>query len=155
VSIETCHPDATGKFNAATEQSLAWLTAYLLNKFKLTVGDIIRHYDVTGKICPKYYVDNPAAYENFKKMVQTELNKYGVVSQITQTNTAVSYKVKSTCDTLNIREGAGTNYPVRGKIEDKLEYTIVEEAKGDGSVKGWGKLKSGAGWVSLDYCQKV
>lgn len=69
ISIETCHPDATGKFNAKTEKSLAELTAFLLKKFDLTVSDIIRHYDVTGKICPKHYVENSAAYSRFKSAV--------------------------------------------------------------------------------------
>lgn len=75
ISIETCHPDSTGKFNDVTEKALAELVAYLLDKFNLTVNDIIRHYDVTGKLCPLYYVNYPAAYENFKKMVAVELDK--------------------------------------------------------------------------------
>lgn len=69
ISIETCHPDASGKFNVKTEKSLAELVAYLLKKFDLTVSDIIRHYDVTGKICPKWYVEDGAAYSRFKSMV--------------------------------------------------------------------------------------
>jgi hypothetical protein len=75
ISIETCHPDTTGKFNAVTEKSLAELVAYLLGKYGLTVNDVIRHYDVTGKQCPLYYVTNPAAYSNFKSMVAAELAK--------------------------------------------------------------------------------
>lgn len=64
------------------------------------------------------------------------------------------YKVKITADVLNIRKGAGTNYGINGTIKDKGVYTIVAEADGNGATK-WGKLKSGAGWISLDYCQKV
>lgn len=59
ISIECCHPDSTGKFNEATEQSLAELCAYLLEKFGLGVDDIIRHYDVTGKQCPLYWSPTP------------------------------------------------------------------------------------------------
>lgn len=66
-----------------------------------------------------------------------------------------SYKVKVTADVLNIRKGAGTNYGTNGSIKDKGVYTIVAESSGKGSTKGWGKLKSGAGWISLDYCKKV
>ena len=62
VSIECCHPDSTGKFNEATEQSLAELCAYLLEKFGLGVDDIIRHYDVTGKQCPLYW--SPTKYQS-------------------------------------------------------------------------------------------
>lgn len=65
------------------------------------------------------------------------------------------YKVKVTADVLNIRKGAGTNYGTNGSIKDKGVYTIVAESSGKGSTKGWGKLKSGAGWISLDYCKKV
>lgn len=63
------------------------------------------------------------------------------------------YTVKVTADTLNIRKGPGTNYGTNGSIKDKGVYTIVEEATGAGATK-WGKLKSGAGWISLDYCQR-
>jgi N-acetylmuramoyl-L-alanine amidase len=69
--------------------------------------------------------------------------------------TSKSYLVRVTASSLNIRKGAGTNYAVVGLITDKGTYTIIEESKGKGSDKGWGKLKSGAGWISLDYCKKV
>lgn len=62
---------------------------------------------------------------------------------------------KVTADALNIRKGAGTNYAVTGCIKDKGTYTIVAEQTGQGSTKGWGKLKSGAGWISLDFVKKV
>ena len=64
------------------------------------------------------------------------------------------YLVKVTTASLNIRKGAGTNYGVAGSITDRGTYTIVAEADGAGATK-WGKLKSGAGWISLDYCKKV
>lgn len=60
-------------------------------------------------------------------------------------------KVKTDC--LNIREKAGTNYKITGQIKDKGIYTIVEESNGQGANK-WGKLKSGMGWISLDYTSK-
>jgi N-acetylmuramoyl-L-alanine amidase len=69
--------------------------------------------------------------------------------------TSKSCLVRVTVSALNIRKGAGTNYAVAGVITDKGTYTIVEETKGKGSDKGWGKLKSGAGWISLDFCKKV
>lgn len=65
------------------------------------------------------------------------------------------YLAKVTASALNIRKGAGTNYAVTGIIRDKGTYTIVGESKGQGSTKGWGKLKSDAGWISLDYVKKV
>lgn len=68
--------------------------------------------------------------------------------------TATSYLVKVTTDVLNIRKGPGTNYGVAGQIKGKGIYTIVAEAAGPGATK-WGKLKSGAGWISLDYVTKL
>lgn len=70
------------------------------------------------------------------------------------TNNSTGYLVKVTANVLNIRAGAGTNYAVSGQIKDKGTYTIVAESDGQGASK-WGKLKSGAGWISLDYVEKI
>ena len=56
---------------------------------------------------------------------------------------------------LNIRKGAGTNTTKTGRYTGKGVFTIMEVKSGKGSDKGWGRLKSGAGWISLDYCQKI
>lgn len=64
------------------------------------------------------------------------------------------YKVKVTASSLNIRKGAGTNYAKNGCIKNKGVYTIVAESKGKGATM-WGKLKSDAGWISLDYTKKI
>lgn len=69
--------------------------------------------------------------------------------------TQTPYKVKVDIPDLNIRTGAGTNYATTGKYTGIGVFTIVEEKAGQGSVKGWGKLKSGAGWISLDYTTKL
>lgn len=65
VSIEVCHPDDTGKFTDATYTSLVKLTAWLLDIGELESDRVIRHYDVTGKECPRYYVRNPEAWDAF------------------------------------------------------------------------------------------
>jgi len=65
-----------------------------------------------------------------------------------------SYLVKVTADVLNYRAGAGTNFNINGTVKKGEVYTIVGEANGAGASK-WGKLKSGAGWLSLDYVTKV
>lgn len=69
VSIEVCHPDEDGRFTEATYRSLVQLTAWLCVKFDLSQDDVIRHYDVTGKICPKYFVEHEDAWEEFKNNV--------------------------------------------------------------------------------------
>ena len=76
VSIECCHKKENGKFTAQTQAALIQLCTYLCIKFDLTEENLIRHYDVTGKICPKYIVEHPDAWETFKKDVGMELKKY-------------------------------------------------------------------------------
>lgn len=58
IGIEVCHPDAEGEFNDITYQSVIKLTAELCKQYGLNENDVIRHYDVTGKICPRYYVEH-------------------------------------------------------------------------------------------------
>lgn len=65
-----------------------------------------------------------------------------------------SYLVHVTVGALNIRQGAGTNTKIVGTIRDSGVYTIIEEQDGVGATK-WGKLKSGAGWIALDYVQRL
>lgn len=66
ISIECCHPDNSGKFSDATYQSLIKLVSWLCNKFELDKNNVKRHYDYTGKLCPIYFVENPAEWEKFK-----------------------------------------------------------------------------------------
>lgn len=75
VSIEVCHPDETGKFNDETYRSLVQLTAWLCVKFELSENDVIRHYDVTGKNCPKYFVENEDAWIEFGEHVREAVNR--------------------------------------------------------------------------------
>ena len=67
ISIEVCHPDAEGKFTDASYQSLIKLVDWLMNTFDLDTDNVIRHYDVTGKECPLYYVRHEDAWEQFKE----------------------------------------------------------------------------------------
>lgn len=71
ISIENCHEDETGKFNDSTYWSDVHLIAYLTEKYGLGRDDIILHYDVTGKECPKWFVDHPDDWEQFKDDVMT------------------------------------------------------------------------------------
>lgn len=78
ISIECCHMDKTGKFEPETYESLVQLTAFLLGKFDLTTDNVIRHYDITGKKCPLYYVNNDDAWRQFLADVNTYIDKHGV-----------------------------------------------------------------------------
>ena len=75
VSIETCHYKEDGKYTDETYASLVQLTAWLCEKFELTEEDVIRHYDVTGKICPKYFVEDEQAWKEFKSDVKNLLEE--------------------------------------------------------------------------------
>lgn len=74
ISIEVCHPGTDGKFSPVTYRRVVELTAWLCQKFHLTAEDVIRHYDVTGKICPKYYVDHPQAWKQFREDVKQKMD---------------------------------------------------------------------------------
>lgn len=75
ISIECCHPDKSGKFNTATLASLKELLVYLCIHYGLDENDIIRHYDVTGKQCPLYFVEHEDKWEKLKKEVGETLTK--------------------------------------------------------------------------------
>jgi N-acetylmuramoyl-L-alanine amidase CwlA len=102
LSIETCHPDSTGKFTAASEKSLIELAASLCKKYGLNPlsGGVIRHFDVTGKQCPLYYVAHPTAWEAFKTAVSNYMagRAYTLPSYGTAMNSTVD---PAFCDTTN------------------------------------------------------
>lgn len=81
--------------------------------------------------------------------------KYVASSGSSTSSAFKSYIVRITpSDGVNIRKGAGTDYAIVGAIAQGGAYTIVEEKTGKGATK-WGKLKSGAGWIALDYTEKI
>ena len=67
ISIEVCHPDTTGEFTDESYQSLIKLVNWLRSTFNLSTDHVIRHYEVTGKECPMYYVRNPEKWDQFKE----------------------------------------------------------------------------------------
>lgn len=84
VSIECCIPDEMGKFSDATYNTLIHLLAWLVGRYHLEVDDIIRHYDVTGKNCPKYYVEHESAWESLKADVGNYIESYGTIEAATE-----------------------------------------------------------------------
>ena len=75
ISIEVCHPDESGKFTDETYDSLVKLTVWLCEVCGLDSSDIIRHYDITGKQCPLYFVTHENVWERFKKDVAISISK--------------------------------------------------------------------------------
>lgn len=76
ISIECCYKNEDGSFEQATYDSVIKLTAWLCAKFGLTSENVIRHYDVTGKLCPLYYVEHEDAWTQLKKDVDSYLRVY-------------------------------------------------------------------------------
>lgn len=103
-----------------------------------------RPADMSDKVKNKRYSYSLAFY-----------NKYNKTEQIDKLsdNLKCPFRVRVNISDLNIRTGAGTNYNKTGKYTGVGVFTITEIKQGQGSKKGWGKLKSGVGWISLDYCE--
>lgn len=78
ISIECCINNEAGKFTDKTYDALVHLTAWLVGEYDLKISDVIRHYDVTGKICPKYFVEHESAWEDFKMDVEKYIETHGV-----------------------------------------------------------------------------
>ncbi len=72
LSIECCHPDESGRFNDKTRQSVVELTAWLCKAFSVSPDQVIRHYDVSGKSCPKYYVENEDEWKRLKEDIRRQ-----------------------------------------------------------------------------------
>lgn len=75
IGIENCHPDWDGKFNDKTYNSLVELCADICSRYNLNpLTDIKRHYDITKKMCPKYYVEHKEAFVKLKQDVHFKLD---------------------------------------------------------------------------------
>lgn len=110
------------------------------------------HRWFANKACPGDYI-----YQRLGDIAAKVNAKLGVSSAPTTpaiSESKVPYKVRITATDLRIRKGPGTNTAIVQKAIDPGVYTIVSEATGEGATK-WGKLKSGVGWVSLDFCKKL
>ena len=163
ISIECCHPDATGKFTDATTDSAAELCAYLLKKYGLSVDDLIRHYDVTGKQCPLWYVPTKyqteavatARWSAFKQRVAYIMGCGEVDKPSNNAVANVPFRVKIIDEALNIRCAAGVANKAIGVIRGGGVYTIIEVAQVGSAT--WGKLKSGVGWINIGtkYVKRV
>lgn len=81
ISIECCHPDKTGKFTKETYQSLVKLVAWVCCEYNLDKKDIIRHYDVSGKKCPLYYVEHEDEWNTFKDDVINYVKKNAIIEE--------------------------------------------------------------------------
>lgn len=109
---------------------------------------IVEHSFHSNKKACNWLLDKANLDRLAKAEVEVIANHYGLKKKSTSPSTpspSGSYLVKVDTDVLNIRAGAGTSYNVVGKVKRGEVYTIVE------TKSNWGKLKSGAGWICLDY----
>ena len=102
-----------------------------------------------GKRCPGNYLFGKYGEiaEEVNKRLSASTNQSSSGGATTETPT--SYLVKINTDTLNVRKGPGTSYEIAKTVKKGQVYTIVQESN------GWGKLKSGAGWIKLSYTKKI
>lgn len=158
VGIEMC-TSGDYKVSDKTKENAAYLCARLCKMLGIKAEGVdtyvLRHYDVTGKNCPAQMVKNKKEWTDFKAKVKTILLTGDIrpVKKPSENTAAQStkkeYKVKVNVYALNIRKGPGVEYDKGQVVRENEVYTIVE-TKDD-----WGKLKSGAGWISLKYTKKV
>lgn len=118
---------------------------------------VLRHTVAPAMLIEMAFVDTEADYKKWNDL-GAELIANAIVEGITgqvvqekpvETPSTTSYTVKITADVLNVRAGAGTSYKVNTQVRKGEVYTIVGESN------GWGKLKSGAGWICLEYTSKT
>lgn len=111
-------------------------------------GNLTQHNYFIATACPGPYLKSKFPY--IEAQVNVRLGVAPVVTPPTPTsNEAIPFKIRITVGELNIRSGPGTKFAIKGSIKDKGIYTIT-------AVQGgWGKLKSGAGWISLSFTTKV
>lgn len=85
IHIEVCHPDKTGKFTEKSIAALAELVPYLMRLHGIGEDNVVRHYDLTGKHCPLYYVDETrwaalheriTAQQNVNKLYRVQVGAF-------------------------------------------------------------------------------
>ncbi len=157
IQFEICEDNLKDEayFNAVMREAQE-LCAYLCKEYGLTESHICSHaeaykvgYGTNHGDCDHWLKKFGKDMKWFRGEVEKILN-----GEDKHDEPFKPYKVKVTASVLNIRKGAGTNFKSVGSIKNKGVYTIVAESYGEGATK-WGKLKSGAGWISLDYCKKI
>ena len=160
-SIETCHPDSTGKFNDKTYKSLVELTAYLCKKYNLTEKDIIRHYDVTGKVCPRSFVpsknggtdnNSNSAWNKFKNDVKAVLEGKTISNKTPSTKTTI-YRVRKSWTDSKSQIGAYSNLN-NAKKACTSGYSVFDE---NGKViyslsKSTSTSSTSSATPSITYC---
>jgi N-acetylmuramoyl-L-alanine amidase len=150
IGIEICMFNDAAKQKKCYENAIA-LVKILMQYHGFGIDQVKRHKDWSGKHCPAWLIEGKFGYtwDWFKKQVQGQ--PAAQQPQQPVDGSKVNYVVKVITASLNVRKGPGTSYEVVTTIKKDQAYTIIEEKN------GWGKLKSGAGWISLNkaYVKKL
>lgn len=138
IGIEMCDTIRNGKHEVSpkTRANAIEEGKKIVKKYNIPKSHVLRHYDVTGKNCPAYFVKDEEAWKKFRdEIFETEKKEFK------------TYHVKVTAKSLNVREGAGTNYKIVKTIKKDEKWLIRDEKN------GWGKIR--IGWIKLSYTKKV
>lgn len=154
LNIEICDDVKNGVVypSAATIQNAIEFTKVKMAQYSLSKEDVIRHFDVTGKSCPAYWVDDTKWRAEFWDKLSGGTT---TVPSNNNTTTAVPFLIKvdkvKAGDVLNVRQEPNANAKITGKLayNDPNTYTIVEVRN------GWGLLKSKLGWINLNYTKST
>lgn len=176
INIEICNEKINKKsykntdtdwyFTDAAVNNAIGLTRYLMDKYNIDIEHVIMHHQVTGKCCPYPWTYNETAlkgWRDFLSKVENAKPKVTVTTKVSVNsknsnnaeiknetyNAAAAFLITINCAALNVRKGPDISYSIVSVIKDKNKYTIVEEKN------GWGKLKSGLGWINLKYTKKI
>ena len=155
ITIECGNIDnSTGEMSQKTWDALVGLCADICTRYRFRLnytgdrnGSLTEHGMFASTACPGAWLH--ARMGKLASEVNARLDGGSTKSDSKSGSSGDVYLVKVTCDALNIRKGPGTGYAVVGCIRDRGTYTIV------GTSGNWGRLKSGAGWICLDYTSWV
>ena len=136
------------KYFSAVMKEAQELCAWLCTKFKLSVDQICSHAEAHQA----GYASNHADIDHWLKKFGKDMEWFRLEVQKLLSPT---FRVRVRIDDLNIRTGPGTSYQTTKRVTGKGVFTIVDVQPGLGSVRGWGRLKSGAGWISLDFAERL
>lgn len=161
VEVSNCMTGGEWPISAAAWESLINLAVDVCKRYDFRLvydgtpdGSLTYHQMFAATACPGPYLIGkmPELAEIVNARLDAEAQPEPAPEPVPEVPVE-GYLVKVTANVLNIRADAGTEYKITGQITDHGVYTIVAEKDGTGASK-WGKLKSGAGWISLDYVER-
>lgn len=154
ISIELCDDVKNGTIypSAQTIVNAIELVKTKMKEYDIPASNVIRHFDVTGKSCPAYWVDDAKWKSEFwNKLIEEKTEVKGEPEKVPFKPYTIKVDKIEKGDVLNIRKTPNARGVKTGSLEwdDPNSYTIIEEKN------GWGRLKSDIGWINLHYTKKV